>query len=240
MKRFTLCLMLALVASMLPINAQQRQNIREGESIVDPKYPNIKRQLIDEDTDEWKVIIEGKLPSSGVIDGHEYVDLGLQVKWATNNIGANMPYERGNYYAWAEVVTKSKYEVANSISYGKPIYRSTILGNPKYDAARKNWGGKWRLPKTDEAYWLIRKCKWEYAEMNGQLGFLLTSIKNGNMLFIPSLYDDDATGYIWTSDECDMDDKEQACSLFYTTGHGGIKIWSESRASGLPIRPVIE
>lgn len=35
---------------------------------------------------------------------HEYVDLGLPsgLKWATCNIGANLPEEYGNYYAWGE------------------------------------------------------------------------------------------------------------------------------------------
>ena len=47
-------------------------------------------------------------------------------------------------------------------------YRSTILGNPQYDAARKHWGGKWRTPTGEDFYMLIRKCKWEEAEMNGK------------------------------------------------------------------------
>lgn len=35
-------------------------------------------------------------------NGHEYVDLGLSVKWATCNVGANSPEEFGKYYAWGE------------------------------------------------------------------------------------------------------------------------------------------
>ncbi|MBR4826377.1 MAG: hypothetical protein IKZ91_00645 [Bacteroidales bacterium] len=34
--------------------------------------------------------------------GHEYVDLGLSVKWATYNIGAALPEEAGDYFAWGE------------------------------------------------------------------------------------------------------------------------------------------
>lgn len=33
---------------------------------------------------------------------HEYVDLGLSVKWATCNIGANTPEEAGMYFSWGE------------------------------------------------------------------------------------------------------------------------------------------
>lgn len=35
-------------------------------------------------------------------NGHEYVDLGLSVKWATCNVGADSPEEFGKYYAWGE------------------------------------------------------------------------------------------------------------------------------------------
>ena len=41
--------------------------------------------------------------------GHEFVDLGLSVKWATCNIGAESPEEYGDYFAWGE--TEPHYEV---------------------------------------------------------------------------------------------------------------------------------
>ena len=34
---------------------------------------------------------------------HDYVDLGLSVKWANMNVGANSPEEFGDYFAWGEV-----------------------------------------------------------------------------------------------------------------------------------------
>ena len=36
--------------------------------------------------------------------GHEYVNLGLSVMWATCNIGASTPQEYGDYFAWGETV----------------------------------------------------------------------------------------------------------------------------------------
>ena len=42
-------------------------------------------------------------------NGHEYVDLGLSVKWATCNIGAENCYDYGDYYAWGETETKSSF-----------------------------------------------------------------------------------------------------------------------------------
>ncbi|MBQ0156683.1 MAG: hypothetical protein KBT22_08950, partial [Bacteroidales bacterium] len=40
------------------------------------------------------------------IEGHDYVDLGLSVKWATCNIGASKPEEYGDYFAWGETEPK--------------------------------------------------------------------------------------------------------------------------------------
>lgn len=37
---------------------------------------------------------------SGTVSGHDYVDLGLSVKWATCNLEANNPWDYGGHYAW--------------------------------------------------------------------------------------------------------------------------------------------
>ena len=47
--------------------------------------------------------------ATGRMAGHEYVDLGLSVKWATCNIGASRPEDYGDYFAWGETRTKSDY-----------------------------------------------------------------------------------------------------------------------------------
>lgn len=40
---------------------------------------------------------------------HEYVDLGLSVKWATCNVGAEKPEDYGDYFAWGETKPKTDY-----------------------------------------------------------------------------------------------------------------------------------
>ena len=40
--------------------------------------------------------------ADGEIDGHEYVDLGLSVKWATCNVEASSPSSYGNKVSWSE------------------------------------------------------------------------------------------------------------------------------------------
>lgn len=67
-------------------------------------------------------VIEEKLgiEHSGPLDTHDYVDLGLSVKWATTNVGANSPEEYGNYYAWGETKAYGEQDMLNShnFSYG--------------------------------------------------------------------------------------------------------------------------
>ena len=55
------------------------------------------------------VNISAQSPATGTINGHDYVDLGLSVMWATCNIGANSPEEYGDYFAWGEAETKARY-----------------------------------------------------------------------------------------------------------------------------------
>ena len=43
-------------------------------------------------------------------NGHDYVDLGLSVKWATCNVGASTPEEYGYYFAWGETEPKTIYD----------------------------------------------------------------------------------------------------------------------------------
>ena len=51
--------------------------------------------------------------SSGIHSGHEYVDLGLSVQWATCNVGAESPTEYGDYFAWGETETKDAFSYEN-------------------------------------------------------------------------------------------------------------------------------
>ena len=42
------------------------------------------------------------------------VDLGLSVKWANMNVGANSPVDYGDYFAWGETKPKAEYTEENS------------------------------------------------------------------------------------------------------------------------------
>ncbi|MDY4512770.1 MAG: hypothetical protein SPE10_04900, partial [Paludibacteraceae bacterium] len=120
-------------------------------------------------------------PASDPANGHEYVDLGLSVKWATCNVGASKPEEYGNYYAWGETTTKSTYNWSTykwcngskttltkyntSSSYGT-VDNKTVLELAD-DAARANWGGAWRMPTDAEWTELRENCTWTWITKNG-------------------------------------------------------------------------
>ena len=119
-------------------------------------------------------------------NGYEYVDLGLPsgLKWATCNIGASEPEECGNYYAWGETITKNQYNEQTSLVWGQRL--DDISGNPQYDAASANWGGKWRMPTKDEMEELLTECNWEQTTMNDVVGYKFASKTNDNYIFLPS------------------------------------------------------
>ena len=124
-----------------------------------------------------------KEPTLNEENGHEWVDLGLSVKWATCNVGATKPEEYGDYFAWGETTPKATYTKENY----------TYKENPKslplsVDAANANWGGNWRMPTTVEIEELIENCTWTFTwtEELDLGGYKVTSKINGKSIFLPT------------------------------------------------------
>ena len=180
---------------------------------------------------------------SGTINGHEYVDLGLSVKWATCNVGASSPSGYGYYYAWGETTTKSTYTSDNSKTYGKSM--GDIAGNSSYDAARAYWGGSWRLPTNDEFQELINNCESEWTTQDGIKGRRFTSKRNGKSIFFPaagwrngsSLDRAGEYGNYWSSTP-DESNTDNAYYLYFYSGYHSMR-WS-LRSYGRSVRPVSE
>lgn len=114
---------------------------------------------------------------------HEFVDLGLSVKWATCNIGAEKPEDTGIYVAWGEHASKDTYDVDNSITTGLII--PDISGDAQYDAARASWGGEARIPTKEECFELLDKCTWQWTTKNGVSGMLVMG-PNAKSIFLPA------------------------------------------------------
>ena len=196
-------------------------------------------------------------------EGYEYVDLGLSVKWATCNIGADSPEDYGDYFAWGEVTTKGYYawstykyyntdgfiKYCNNSDYGYNgfIDNKIILDLEKDDAAVVNWGEKWRMPTDTEISELIKNCTWTWTMKNGKNGYLVTSKVAGyanKSIFLPaagsgmvgeSLNYVDEYGVYWSS-SLNISIAEYANTLVFVSGD--VSESRDIRYCGHSIRPV--
>ena len=198
---------------------------------------------------------------TGVHNGYDYVDLGLSVRWATCNVGANSPGDYGGYFAWGEIQEKSSYTVRNYAHKTTEFpeghihvyvvrengidYYSLVLGDisgSSYDVARASLGAPWRMPTRAE----IKELS-EYAlhhskrdSYNGVAGVTVTG-PNGNKIFFPF------TGY---KDANGLHDVGKSADYWSSTPNGGWQAYmlraSDNSISdtsgylswGTPIRPV--
>ena len=183
-------------------------------------------------------------PTTGTINGHEWVDLGLPsgLKWATCNVGADSPEDYGDYYAWGETTTKSIYTEENSITYD--VVMSDISGNSQYDVARKKWSSTWRMPTKAELVELKNECTWTWTTQGGKEGYKVIG-PNGSCIFLPaagfrsgsSLYYAGYNGYYWSSTPYD-DDYNDILAYYLDFGNGIEYVGIYNRSSGQTVRPV--
>lgn len=189
-------------------------------------------------------------PLSGdVIDGHEYVDLGLSVKWAATNLGAKNNYELGDCYGWGSM---EKYSTEEQSKLSCQRMYNTISGQRDRDIVMKDWGVSWRIPTKKECEELLNNCDWVWTNINNTNGYKIVG-PNGNWIFLP------ATGMVgelleevslaglyggyWTGN---AEDSNTAEELTFGGGGGfifgdGMKdIGRDERQAGRYIRPVTD
>lgn len=158
--------------------------------------------------------------------GCEAVDMGLSVKWASYNVGAENEDDSGIYVAFGEAYEKAFYGWSKEGEYKWGVYdmEDPVKGMTKYnitsdllstlqsrdDAATVNWGSKWRMPTVDEVRELFDKekctCKWDAARK----GCVVTSLITGNSIFLPAsgyrsgeeLVESYDYGVYWASSVC--------------------------------------
>ena len=147
--------------------------------------PNVKRKIVAE------TAIGNLDPdygvSTGVVNGHEWVDLGLPsgTRWDTCNVDAVTPSQAGGLYAWGETATKTSSMPENSKTHNKEI--DDFSGNAAYDVATAKWGEGWRMPTKEEFEELLRYCPIpKYEQLDGRWGQRFTNRQNGRSIFLPA------------------------------------------------------
>lgn len=207
---------------------------------------------------------------SGAINGHDYVDLGLSVVWATENIGADNGSHGmafyvfgGDYFAWGETEAKMWYTLKNSTSYGNHSVPDCIAGNAQYDAARALWGAPWRMPTKAEMVELLKRAAWQrndsvsinrkkaaaiYVGTYGDKAINLPAMgyRTNQAGFLGHIGEGTAAWY-WTATGAEKDDKHRRARAIQLQFEGERRLyWEEDflgeeyRYEGLPIRPVAD
>lgn len=152
------------------------------------------------------------------------IDLGLPSgnKWDACNVGAEIPSDYGDYYAWAETETKTYYnwhyyrwadgDMYHILKYnmqpqiGK-VDEKTVL-EAEDDVAQALLRGGWRIPSIADYEELFAECTSEIISINGINGTVFISKKSmdeENFLFLPEpkykFNNDLCNGtYYWTSE----------------------------------------
>ena len=200
----------------------------EGKSI-DEAFEDVKSAIIDynfgEPTPTPKPIDVNELThGDGQQDGFYYVDLGLSVKWATCNVGANVASDDGllfqfgrvDGYAYNDSSNQFRTNAQNKQDTGNEYIPKTESGNTydkgetlqsADDAANVNMGGAWKMPTKDELEELFNNTTHKVETLNGVKGMMFTSKINDKRLFISfagswyngSFYAIGSDAYLWSS-----------------------------------------
>lgn len=102
------------------------------------------------------------------------IDLGIGVRWAAYNVGAQVPSEIGKYYGYG-------------LLYEGPTFDST--NHPRNcgyaDVASIKWGERWCVPDEGQIKDLLNRCSWHSGCYKGSNGYFVVG-PNGNAIFLPA------------------------------------------------------
>lgn len=191
----------------------------------------------------------------------EYVDLALpsKVLWATTNIGANTPYEYGDYFAWGETTPRTTGFGWTNYTYsnddGSVINKyNTTDGKTQLDsdddAATQQWGAPWCMPTQANWQELIDNCDWTWTDDyqgTGIMGNIVASRTNSHAIFLPaggayldnSLSFGNTSGFFWSSTL--TSDEAKAYKLTFNAGTGtASQVTDYMRWAGISVRAIRE
>lgn len=170
-----------------------------------------------------------------------FVDLGLSVKWASYNMGANSPEAMGTCLQQRIAFKAFDYDVTDDL-YGWhfksrfwfPSFDENWLGNPSYDIATRTMGNSYRIPTEDEWRDLEYDCRWTGGVCNGVKGFYVSDKKDGtSVIFLPYVKKSskhDITVYLSAPDdvvEHIIDAQELQDDYFLNKSKAPVEYWDE-------------
>ena len=181
-------------------------------------------------------------------DHHPHlIDLGLPsgTLWACCNLGASVPEDYGNYYAWGETNIKSVYNKSTYLYYSSYNFQDigSDISGTEFDAATVNWGSPWRMPTEKQLLELVDKTTSKWVTQDYVAGQKLTG-SNGGSIFLPaaglrsenSLRYAKNMGFYWSS-SLDQSWPSSAYYYYFIDSTPSAHVF-DGRQDGLPIRPV--
>jgi len=169
----------------------------------------------------------------------EYVDLGLSVMWAKNNIGAEVESEVGAFFGYGD-------QTAMLISTRLDDYSSSDIAGTSSDIIYNlnldtDSPMKSQMPTNAQIIELVNNTIQEWTTVDGVEGIRFTA-NNGNSIFLPAAgYRDgeaaisDATGYYW-SGSVNSVNNEYANTLIFNSS--SVKNGTSKCNLGLSLRSV--
>lgn len=179
-------------------------------------------------------------------DNHPHmIDLGIGVKWACCNVGANAPWEYGDYFAWGETSPKEVYNWS-TYKYGSSSFDLTkyctyswegtvdnkMVLEASDDAATVNSGASYRMPTLVEFQTILSNCSSQWTTYHGVNGRKFTG-PNGNSIFLPAA--GGAEGIYWSSSLGSISSALAYVLYFHSDYKGCVCIY---RLNGNPVRAV--
>ncbi len=184
-----------------------------------------------DDGETYEKTIKIEQEGGWIMNGHQYVDLGLPsgTLWATCNLGANSPSDKGNLYAWGDSIPKTEF------------YFWDYDYNNSYDAAIFEWGTRWKTPTFNQMKELVNSCEWVASYSGDMIVGYYAYGPNGKSIFFPMGCDSDPnTVYsrFWIKQLYEQD-KMKAYNLRIDGSGTAVVITACERYKGAAIRPVV-
>jgi len=259
-KNFFLAALLLIVAGVQQAWAQKVVLYTTDKGAVELDFADIDSISFSEESVAEDMWVDLGLPSGTL--------------WATCNLGADSPEDYGYYFAWGETEPKdnytwatykwmtegkgdwsfvSKYTIPDNQTSGCWYSGGTFVGDNKQeldaedDAATAILGSGWQMPSVEQIYELINNSytKSEWTIQRGVYGRRVTSLSNGNSIFLPaagwrtgtSTAGSGSTGYYWSNSLNGLS-SDYAFPLYFLADYWGVE--HHDRFYGHPIRPVHE